>query len=129
MMKSESRGGDGQEGAAYAEYFEVGRALEPFLRERDEDKLAGDQTKTEHEGKGEEGREAHQLAEGSELARGIVAQIDHHGLGDGTEHALQEIDDLRVPLVGLIVVARGTGGEIVAQQDVEHVVVDLEDDG
>ena len=123
------QGGDGQEGAANAEYFEVGRALEPFLRERDEDKLAGDQTETEHEGEGEEGREAHQLAEGSELARGIVAQIDHHGLGDGAEHALQEIDDLRVPLVGLVVVARGTGGEIVAQQDVEHVVVDLEDDG
>ena len=50
-------------------------------------------------------------------------------MGDGAEHALQEIDDLRVPLVGLVVVARGTGGEIVAQQDVEHVVVDLEDDG
>ena len=121
--------GDGHRRARHAEYLDELCRGEPFLAYCQHDELLCHEAEAEEQGERYERREAHHLAEHVELAPTLVVKAHKHGLSHLRHHALHQREALEVPLVGLVVVARVARREVVAEQDVEHIVVDARYDG
>ena len=115
--------GDGHRGARHAQYLYQRSRGKPFLADGKHDELLSHQSEAQQQREGDERREAHHLAEHVGLATRLVAQAHEHRLRHLRHHALHQRVALRVPLIRLVVVARIARREVVAQQDVEHVVV------
>ena len=117
------------EGSAHTEHLYEQGAGEPPFGYGEHDKLACHHAEAQEQGKGDERREAHELAHGGKLPLTVVAQVNKHGLRHLRHHVLDKREALEVPLVCLVIVASVLWCEIMSEHNVEHVVVDVRRDG
>ena len=63
---------------------------QPLLGDEDDDELLGHQRQAQHQGKGDEGGEAQQLAQYGLLAVAVFLYLGEHGLGDAVDDVRDE---------------------------------------
>ena len=101
----------------------------PFLGQRDDDKLIGNESQSEQQRERKEADKPDHLSESHQLALPVVREIYQGRLDHRIQHSLQQEITLRVPLISLVVATRNGIGIETAQQDIHHIVVDFGGDG
>ena len=101
----------------------------PFLGQRDDDKLIGNESQSEQQRERKEADKPDHLSESQQLALPVVREIHQGRLDHRIQHSLQQEITLRVPLISLVVATRNGIGIETAQQDIHHIVVDFGGDG
>ena len=101
----------------------------PFLGQRDDDELIGNESQSEQQRERKEADKPDHLSESHQLALLVVREIHQGRLNHRIQHSLQQEITLRVPLISLVVATRNGIGIETAQQDIHHIVVDFGGDG